>query len=82
MVEETASVEYTLEGASHYEDDFEISRRRRRYGRWSDPDVTISREEAIKIQQTKVEGLKLDIRQSDIDIGKLEKKGKKGSYLQ
>ena len=23
MVEETASVEYTLEGASHYEDDFE-----------------------------------------------------------
>ena len=36
--------------------------------------MTISREEAIKIQQTKVEGLKLDIRQSDIDIGKLEKK--------
>lgn len=73
MVEETASVEYTLEGASHYEDDFEIPGGGDDMG-GSDPGVTISREEAIKIQQTKVEGLKLDIRQSDIDIGKLEKK--------
>lgn len=73
MVEETASVEYTLEGASHYEDDFEIPGGGDDMG-GSDPGVTISREEAIKIQQTKVEGLKLDIRQSDIDIGKLEKR--------
>ena len=52
MVEETASVEYTLEGASHYEDDFEIPGGGDDMG-GSDPDVTISREEAIKIQQTR-----------------------------
>ena len=34
----------------------------------------MSREEAIKIQETRIESLKLDIRESEISIGKLEKK--------
>ena len=37
---------------------------------------SISREEAIKLQETKVEGLRLDIRESEININQLEKKVK------
>ena len=39
--------------------------------------ASISREDAIKIQQNKVESLKLDIRESKLNIEKLEKKVKK-----
>lgn len=36
--------------------------------------TTVSRAEAIKYQERKIAGLKLDIQESDINIGKLEKK--------
>ena len=39
--------------------------------------ASISRDEAIKIQQTKIDSLKLDIRESKLNIEKLEKKVKK-----
>ena len=76
MVDETAEMEYTLEGASRYEEDPEIP------GDWEggggDGEApTISREEAIKNQKNKIESLKLDIRESEIEISKLEKKVKK-----
>lgn len=74
MVDETAEMEYTLEGASQYEPEIPL------LPEGGDPsDIqtpSISREEAIKLQETKVEGLKLDIRESDINIAKLEKKVK------
>lgn len=39
--------------------------------------TSISREDAIKIQQNKIDSLKLDIRESKLNIEKLEKKLKK-----
>lgn len=71
MVEETAEMEYPLDGASRYEEDpLEPD-----YGGGGGTETpTISREDAIKIQETKVESLKLDIRESGIEISKLEKK--------
>lgn len=78
MVKDDSEVEFTLDGASHYDNDQD-----------DDPgddggddsgdggDSSLTREEAIKIQQTKVDGLKLDIRESKINIEKLEKKVKK-----
>lgn len=63
--------EFTLEGASQYEEE-EIP-----------PEVpddgggtvsTMTRAEAIKLQKTKIASLKLDIQESDIKIAKLEKK--------
>lgn len=78
MVKDDSEVEFTLDGASHYDNDQD-----------DDPgddggddsgdggDSSITREEAIKIQQTKVDSLKLDIRESKINIEKLEKKVKK-----
>ena len=76
MVDETAEMEYTLEGATRPETEDSIPPD----GGW-DPDggvdaPSISREEAIKLQETKVEGLRLDIRESEININKLEKKVK------
>lgn len=73
MVKETAEVEYTLDGASHYEDNMDIPDGGGDMDGGGDT-PTISREEAIKIQETKVESLKLDIRESNINISKLEKK--------
>lgn len=72
MVEETAEMEYTLEGASHYEEDPEIPDGGG--GDGGDPGTTISRDEAIANQKNKIESLKLDIRESEIAITKLEKK--------
>lgn len=78
MVKDDSEVEFTLDGASHYDGDQD-----------DDPgddggddsgdggDSSLTREEAIKIQQTKVDSLKLDIRESKINIEKLEKKVKK-----
>lgn len=78
MVKDDSEVEFTLDGASHYDNDQD-----------DDPgddggddsgdggDSSLTREEAIKIQQTKVDSLKLDIRESKINIEKLEKKVKK-----
>lgn len=75
MVDENSEVEFSLDEASHYEKE--------------DPDPggggdgsddsssTVSRADAIKIQQTKIDSLKLDIRESKIEIEKLEKKVKK-----
>lgn len=74
MVDETAEMEYTLEGASHWETEMPLIPDG---GGDAGGDVsapTISREEAIKLQETKVESLKLDIRESEINITKLEKK--------
>ena len=78
MVKDDSEVEFTLDDASHYDNDQD-----------DDPgddggddsgdggDSSLTREEAIKIQQTKVDSLKLDIRESKINIEKLEKKVKK-----
>lgn len=78
MVKDDSEVEFTLDGASHYDNDQD-----------DDPgddggddsgdggDSSLTREEAIKIQQNKVDSLKLDIRESKINIEKLEKKVKK-----
>ena len=78
MVKDDSEVEFTLDGASQYDNDQD-----------DDPgddggddsgdggDSSLTREEAIKIQQTKVDSLKLDIRESKINIEKLEKKVKK-----
>lgn len=78
VVKDDSEVEFTLDGASHYDNDQD-----------DDPgddggddsgdggDSSLTREEAIKIQQTKVDSLKLDIRESKINIEKLEKKVKK-----
>ena len=78
MVKDDSEVEFTLDGASHYDNDQD-----------DDPGddggddsgdggaSSLTREEAIKIQQTKVDSLKLDIRESKINIEKLEKKVKK-----
>lgn len=72
MVEETAEMEYTLEGASHYEEDPDIPDGVG--GDGGDQGTTISRDEAIANQKNKIESLKLDIRESEISITKLEKK--------
>lgn len=72
MVEETAEMEYTLEGASHYEEDPDIPDGGG--GDGGDQGTTISRDEAISNQKNKIESLKLDIRESEISITKLEKK--------
>ena len=78
MVKDDSEVEFTLDDASHYDNDQD-----------DDPgddggddsgdggDSSLTREEAIKIQQNKVDSLKLDIRESKINIEKLEKKVKK-----
>ena len=75
MVDETAEVEYTLEGASREDEDLEIPDGDG--GGDGEEAPTISREEAIKNQKNKIESLKLDIRESEIEISKLEKKVKK-----
>ena len=81
MVPDYSEVEYTLADASHYDHDSDDDNG----GDDGDYDgdqgdsgnASISREDAIKIQQNKVESLKLDIRESKLNIEKLEKKVKK-----
>ena len=80
MVPDYSEVEFTLADASHYDNDSDDD------GDYDgdydgdqggDGTASISREDAIKIQQNKVESLKLDIRESKLNIEKLEKKVKK-----
>ena len=80
MVPDYSEVEFTLADASHYDNDSDDN------GDYDgdydgdqggDGTASISREDAIKIQQNKVESLKLDIRESKLNIEKLEKKVKK-----
>ena len=69
MVSELAEMEFTLEGASQYEE--EIPYDDGGYDMGSDGNEGISsltREEAIKMQETQVESLKLDIRESQLEI--------------
>lgn len=81
MVPDYSEVEFTLADASHYDHDSDDDNE----GDDGDYDgdqgdsgnASISREDAIKIQQNKVESLKLDIRESKLNIEKLEKKVKK-----
>ena len=80
MVPDYSEVEFTLADASHYDnnsddngdDDGDYDG-----DQGGDGTASISREDAIKIQQNKVESLKLDIRESKLNIEKLEKKVKK-----
>ena len=72
-VENDSEIEYTLDGASHDEEEFP-----------DDPggdgdggdagSASITRDEAIKIQKSKIQSLTLDIRESKLNIRKLEKK--------
>ena len=81
MVPDYSEVEFTLADGSQYDDDSDDDKG----GDDGDYDgdqgdggnASISREDAIKIQQNKVESLKLDIRESKLNIEKLEKKVKK-----
>lgn len=72
-VDRFAQMDFTLEGAMHYDNDNE------------DPDIPIdngggdgssslSRSEAIKIQKNRIASLELDVQESEINISKLEKK--------
>ena len=72
-VDRFAQMDFTLDGAMHYENDNE------------DPDIPIdngggdgssslSRSEAIKIQKNRIASLELDVQESEINISKLEKK--------
>lgn len=72
-VDRFAQMDFTLDGAMHYENDNE------------DPDIPIdngggdgssslSRSEAIKIQKNRIASLELDVQESEIKISKLEKK--------
>lgn len=74
-VDNDAEIEYSLADADQYSDDIPDD-----YGGddGGDPgNATITREEAIKIQKSKISSLKLDIRASKLNIRKLEKKVKK-----
>lgn len=72
-VDRFAEMDFTLDGASQYEDNLPPD---------DEPDIpggggsgiNLSRAEAIKIQQKRIATLKLDIQESDINIAKLEKK--------
>ncbi|MDO4272660.1 MAG: efflux RND transporter periplasmic adaptor subunit [Eubacteriales bacterium] len=64
--------EFTLEGASQYEEE-ELPPDDTGNGGGGSTS-TMTRAEAIKLQQTKIASLKLDIQESDIKIAKLEKK--------
>ena len=75
-VDNGAEVEYSLADASQY--DNEIPDDDGYDGGDDSPGTaTISRDEAIKIQKSKIESLKLDIREGKLNIRKLEKKVKK-----
>ncbi len=75
MVNEFAEVEFTLAEASQYEDEYDYDEGGD-YGQGMDGDDagSLTRDEAIKQQETRIESLKLDIRESELNIGKLEKK--------
>lgn len=75
MVSDSAEMEFTLEGASQYEEELPYDDGGYDPGTGGDDGTTsLTREEAIKLQETQVESLKLDIRESALEINKLEKK--------
>ncbi len=77
MVPDYSEVEFTLADASHYDHDSDDDDGDDGGDQGDGGNASISREDAIKIQQNKVESLKLDIRESKLNIEKLEKKVKK-----
>ena len=77
MVPDYSEVEFTLADASHYDHDSDDDDGDYDGDQGDGGNASISREDAIKIQQNKVESLKLDIRESKLNIEKLEKKVKK-----
>lgn len=78
MVTDNSEVEFSLDGASHYDENPDNGGGDGGYdGSGDDGSASISRDDAIKIQQTKIDSLKLDIRESKLNIEKLEKKVKK-----
>ena len=77
MVPDYSEVEFTLADASHYDHDSDDDDGDDGGDQGDSGNASISREDAIKIQQNKVESLKLDIRESKLNIKKLEKKVKK-----
>ncbi len=77
MVTDNSEVEFSLDGASHYEKPPADGGGDGGGGGDDGGSASISRDEAIKIQQTKIDSLKLDIRESKLNIEKLEKKVKK-----
>lgn len=69
-------MDLTLEDASTYDeewDDFEYEDDYYDPG-YGDPGITVSRSAAIKIQESRVRSLQLDIQESDLGISKLERK--------
>lgn len=74
-VDNDSEIEYSLSDADRYEDEIPND--------WGNDDggdpgtASITRDEAIKIQKSRIESLKLDIRASKLNISKLEKKVKK-----
>ena len=77
MVPDYSEVEFTLADASHYDHDSDDDAGDDGGDQGDSGNASISREDAIKILQNKVESLKLDIRESKLNIKKLEKKVKK-----
>ena len=77
MVTDNSEVEFSLDGASHYEKPPADGGGDGGGGGDDGGSASVSRDEAIKIQQTKIDSLKLDIRESKLNIEKLEKKVKK-----
>ena len=77
MVPDYSEVEFTLADASQYDNNSDDDNGDDDGDQGDGGNASISREDAIKIQQNKVESLKLDIRESKLNIEKLEKKVKK-----
>lgn len=69
-------MEFTIEGASQYEDELPPDDGYNG-GDGGSSGSTLTRAEAIKIQQNRIASLKIDIQESDINIAKLEKKVKR-----
>lgn len=77
MVTDSSEVEFSLEGASHYDDtDGDYEEGGYDGGDDGSGSETLSRADAIKNQKSRIESLKLDIRESKLNIEKLEKKVK------
>lgn len=65
--------EFTLDGASQYEENLEPEYPETPGGDGGGSVSTMTREEAIRLQQNRINSLKLDIQESEINIEKLEK---------
>lgn len=79
-VDMLVETEFTIEGASQYDDNSgqdEYPGDGGSSGTGGGSTATMTREEAIKVQQNKISSLKLDIEESDIEIAKLEKKAER-----